>query len=601
MRLILSFVLSCFVSHPRSQGWKKGDILTSNGHALIAGADGSGTVINCLHACGRDYARGNSSSLADFVQNTVQHQEAYTLNEVKHGAYTVWHFEGTDTGKDWSGAGSSGGDTTPYATKMKDKMKDELSKAKYKYESDTTLIAITEVKTGRSHFWLTHVIVSSPNQIVFGNVVEQTKTEYEKYWHDKIQVDGCIVTDTNSYLNSVKGLVAVNGGNFDITLNTHLPDTNNHGTGHAYVIIRNSEVYEGSEANGNEICLHKDGNISIAYTGEKADDLLKKGVKEIFASGEHRIISNTYRPGIKEGGTYGAFSDRYKDQEADDVKSGHDGYDNTIMAMVEPGNYYTLSPVNNSPTYWADVRNYLWDLGCTVVKSLDSGGSASLSFRKDNKGDAIVIEASDGREVPSFLYFREFKEGDPLLGGGTMDGSPNAGDKAPNLANKDPGKGDDKFIPEDDPRLLLTKDFITIADKQTEISLATRDQFTNDQLKKVDDTGQSIQEQKKFSIFTILKIVIFFIGLLLIVYGIILLVAYYFDRANLYVKGSLLNIITLGAIKHDESYDDADTKISTRNQVIISVCAIELMGMFLISGILFGWVNQVYLWIESLI
>ena len=562
-------------SDATKDGWSKGDILYNDNHIMIAAKDGKGSTAEVYDARGKDYGlqHGNHSA----------------------SGFKVWHFTGTDDG------GGSGGNSTPLATRMKDKMQEEIKSAEYSFVSDTTIVTIKKVSTGNSKFWLSHIIVSSPNQIVFGNVQEQTKAEYQEYEKSKKTVKGTSVVSSNDYLDSVGGILAVNGGNFDVNYGTHLPDTTRHGAGHAKVIIRNNEVYEDDGgASGNEICLLKDGNLTGAYGNESADNMVKRGVKEVFASGEIRLIDHIYRPGVKDGGTPGDLSDRYKDQESDDTKSGHNGYDNTIIAMVEPGNYYTLSPINNSKTYWSDVRKYMWDLGCVFCKSLDSGGSASLSFREGNKGKSKVLEKSDGREVPSFVYFREFKEGDPLLGNGEASGGGNQEDQNAGQGNEEsPMK---KYIPDEGDLVGMEGVLDKISDDADLVGLPDGSDLSSQEKNAIGRVRDEKKAKERGLIGSILHTIVISIGVLLLAYISLLWAFWIFDAVNSVITFSLVSVITFGHYRKTNGLEEKSDKkeLSLQRLIVVSLIAF-LVSWAIISGGVFTVAQSVLNGVTGLI
>lgn len=103
---------------------------------------------------------------------------------------------------------------------------------------------------------------------------------------------------------------------------------------------------------------------------------------------------------------------------------------------------------------------------------------------------------------------------------------------------------------------------------------------------------RDIKEGEQLSFFDIMKTVISFIGLVLILYALLLLIAYIFDRANSFLNISLVSILTLGHIKVSQKEDILeldDEKLKkkgymTTAKLFIIIAIIFIMGALLISG-----------------
>lgn len=94
-------------------------------------------------------------------------------------------------------------------------------------------------------------------------------------------------------------------------------------------------------------------------------------------------------------------------------------------------------------------------------------------------------------------------------------------------------------------------------------------------------------------LFDTLKVIVSFLGLLTILYGVLLGIAYLFDRTNNILEISLLGILTLGRYRLWEEelgigpgYYKAEGKMYCDSSVIIKrVVIIEVVGFFLVGGI----------------
>lgn len=111
----------------------------------------------------------------------------------------------------------------------------------------------------------------------------------------------------------------------------------------------------------------------------------------------------------------------------------------------------------------------------------------------------------------------------------------------------------------------------------------------------------SIKETKdaeKLDWFQIAKNVISFIGFILLVYDLLLLVFYVFDRVNSFLNISLVSLITLGRIKVSLKEDFAELSKEDRKgngyitlaKLIAIILVIGVLGGLMISGTLSYWV-----------
>ena len=568
-----------------SGGWKAGDIFVSDTHTMLAASDGSGSSANVYHA---------STSTKPFPDQVLYAQGASL------SGYKIYNFKGKDTG-------GSAADTTPLAKKMKDSLKDEISKADKSFVSDTTIVTITKktikkgymygsgydsngkitsaAQSGSWSYYQTHIVVSSANQFVCG------------YTSDDLTKSQSVMT-TDKYLNDVKGIVASNGGNFDLG-STNRPDMPGHSMGspHGSLLIHQGKKVEGTAADGREICYDNSGALSRTGTktndAESADALLARGCIDTIICGSPRLIS-------KDSG-----GERYKDQVTMNEASTDGGgwYKRTILAMVQPGEYYIITGID--PITYAMYREICWDLNCVFAKALDSGGSTSLAFRKDNKGNAEKVFGCS-RDVPSFIYIREFKEGDPLLGGGTISGSPEDGDNDGNSAVDDAnanangsGERGDKWLDEDDPRLLLQEDVKKLSDSQKDVELIDRTDLDSKDIASIDKNSKDMKIQNENRVIFAVRTGVALVGLIMFLYGVFVLLAYFFDRANIYTRGSLLGLITFGLAYHDESNDNEKEKRHTRKQVIIIVAVFIIVGSLLVSGTVYKVAYNMITWANN--
>ena len=108
---------------------------------------------------------------------------------------------------------------------------------------------------------------------------------------------------------------------------------------------------------------------------------------------------------------------------------------------------------------------------------------------------------------------------------------------------------------------------------------------------------QAIKDTKdadKLSLFEVVKTVISFLGFALIVYAVLLFLAYIFDRVNSFLNISLVSMLTLGHIKvaqrDDMSELDDEMKKKkgyvTMAKLFIIIAIIVILGSLMVSGYL---------------
>ncbi len=251
---------------------------------------------------------------------------------------------------------------------------DEPDTALYTYTSDHMLVTITQMTYGEASCYLTHVVIDSPSQIHAGLSHDTYGGEREK------------PTDASARLGWIVG---VNGGNFSWQS----------GGGDRYmgsIIIKNREIMpdSGRISNGMEICLSAGGILREAVHGETAEELIEQGVTDTFTCGDTPLIKGGVRIHM-------------------DIQSQQYRYPRTAVGMVEPGEYYlvTAGGLGSSGATYDEIRDLLWEKGCTFAKCMDGGGSSALVFQNE-----LINQPAGGleRAVSDFLYFTDVPEGSEL-------------------------------------------------------------------------------------------------------------------------------------------------------------------------------------------
>lgn len=241
--------------------------------------------------------------------------------------------------------------------KALEKYGDEIKNATYAKINENIFLLITDTTVAGSSCYVSHIVVENPKQI-FGEPANGTYASG-------------LETSTSAAKRTGASLV-INGSHFDYSNGAEDLKGNNH------IIIADGEVKASGYAGGMEICLDNNGRM---FTSNKSsEELLNEGVVYTFSSHGAPMITN------------GAIDPVcYQETRA---------YNRTVIGMVEPCDYYVVT--DTSYQSQTSTANYLLEKGCTFAKSLDQGGSVSLTF--DGK---LINNPTDGSEraVGDFICF----------------------------------------------------------------------------------------------------------------------------------------------------------------------------------------------------
>ena len=138
---------------------------------------------------------------------------------------------------------------------------------------------------------------------------------------------------------------------------------------------------------------------------------------------------------------------------------------------------------------------------------------------------------------------------DPNGGGGSSDNPDNPdGSSAADQANQNANGGtaiEDKYIPEDQ-LVGLEGQFDKLNKTAKDVELAKREDFSEDELNAIETVRKGQKAELIAKITYWVRVITVFMGLLIILYGGMMLLAYLFDRANNFFDISLLSMVTLG-------------------------------------------------------
>lgn len=247
------------------------------------------------------------------------------------------------------------------------------STIKEKYESDNTKMTVTEVIVNNHKMTVFHIKIKSASQL--GEI--QAKDKYGTGVEKITSMVDRVNKSNKKVILAVTGAFFLTGtGEQNIAA-----FKNNHGTTDG-IVIQNGKLVANNgskKAWGHEICQDKNGNLFYAPQGTSADDLIKSGVVNTFASHESRGLQNGQL--LETGDNSRAYARSY-------------------LAMKKPKEYYVVQTEPDATR--AETLSYIKnELNCTFAGSLEQGGAvASVTPKGVIKyhtgyaagiGDAFVI------------------------------------------------------------------------------------------------------------------------------------------------------------------------------------------------------------------
>lgn len=246
--------------------------------------------------------------------------------------------------------------------------REEMRDADYIYVSDTLFVTVTKHTDSLGCYFISHVVINSPEQFVSALSYDTWGGKREK---------------PSSAADRLGMVLAANGSYFSYDTNT--PRC-------ADVFIKHSRVYsgKGEVTDGQELCLLEDGTLWTPPEGLTAEDLLEDGVTDVWGAGDPLLI--------QDGKLY---------PTAHQWVNGK--YPRTGIGMVKPCEYYLLTAGSGGyrgGLTFDDVQGIFKRLGCSYARTLDGGGSSTLVFN-DGSGTELINSPAGKTErpVPDFIGF----------------------------------------------------------------------------------------------------------------------------------------------------------------------------------------------------
>lgn len=133
-----------------------------------------------------------------------------------------------------------------------------------------------------------------------------------------------------------------------------------------------------------------------------------------------------------------------------------------------------------------------------------------------------------------------------------------------------------------------------LSELQTDIQLKSRDDLSLSEGYSTQVIGDNIALANQANMLTTARVSIVFIGLCLVFYAVLLLLAYMFDRVNAFIDISLVKIITFGYIEYtDEDLGGRQVGKASSGRLIFLSCALMVIGCLFLSGGVIPFIMQI--------
>ena len=135
-------------------------------------------------------------------------------------------------------------------------------------------------------------------------------------------------------------------------------------------------------------------------------------------------------------------------------------------------------------------------------------------------------------------------------------------------------------------------------DKQNDVALPNNDGLTIAQGAAVASLKEDIHGRDRFALVNFLRTVVAFVGIWFFVWAIALIVAYLFDRSNVYFEFSLVSMLTFGSVTV-LALEDGKERSESRSKVLKRVGLALIIGFILVSGSIYVGLSNVIYYIDK--
>jgi hypothetical protein len=191
-------------------------------------------------------------------------------------------------------------------------------------------------------------------------------------------------------------------------------------------------------------------------------------------------------------------------------------------------------------------------------------------------------------------YKNDFAMIDPILkefGSLAVDGSSGSGDKV------DADLGSDGLPKEWELVGMSKRKYLY--ESQNKLDLPSSDSgLTVKQRQHLASIKEDVTSVDGFNLITFLRTLVAFVGILFFVWAIFLMVAYLFDRSNIFFEVSLVSILTFGSITV-LALDETDSRKVNASTIAKRVILALVIGYVLVAGVMYSGLDWLFQIIQS--
>lgn len=191
-------------------------------------------------------------------------------------------------------------------------------------------------------------------------------------------------------------------------------------------------------------------------------------------------------------------------------------------------------------------------------------------------------------------YKNDFAMIDPILsefGGLSVDGSSSSGDKV------EADLGSDKLPKEWELVGMSKRKYLY--ESQNKLDLPSSDSgLTVKQRQHLASIKEDVTAVDGFNLITFLRTLVAFVGILFFVWAIFLMVAYLFDRSNIFFEVSLVSILTFGSITV-LALDETESRKVSASIIARRVILALVIGYVLVAGVMYSGLDWLFQIIQS--
>lgn len=156
-------------------------------------------------------------------------------------------------------------------------------------------------------------------------------------------------------------------------------------------------------------------------------------------------------------------------------------------------------------------------------------------------------------------------------------------------------------LPSEEELIGMTKKG-NLSDSQSDITFADGSSLSVGERYNMTSVRESVKNNS-FSFINLLRVLVTVVGIIVAVYGLLLLVVYVFDRSNTFLDISLLRVLSFGNLAVDFSGEGGlDGKARTLNTggILKVFMVTQLVGWVLYSGVVYAFLSWLYYFILGL-